>query len=163
MKDITYVDFDKVMEVVVRSRIPYESQRGFVKVQGPTGRNVYVALTQRVGRVDISGFSYDGEGVTELGDMSHGNVRQRLDFSLPEEQILGNLGRVLEHMSSLPPVERGARSRVGRGTGQEAAVRGRPRPPTYQPEDRPRAQADQEPAHPRERRGPARASQGRGQ
>jgi len=76
----------------------------------------YIPRTQRVGRVDISGFEYPGTGVITLGDEAFGGVKQQLDFTGDEEATLENFINVLYHMTSLPPVE--SRTRSARGTGE---------------------------------------------
>ena len=100
----TYIDAEKLEAIIKESGLPYAAQKGFVKVQGPKGRQVYVAATKRVGRVDLSGFE------TEWGVTPHcgpfGNVKQQLDFSKDEADVLEDFRKTLEHMKTLEAVER---------------------------------------------------------
>lgn len=162
MKDITYIDFDKFGQIIRVSGLDHQEQAGFVKVSGERGRNVYVARTKRVGRVDVSGFKAEFPGVTDLGDMSFGKVEQQLDFNLPEDDILRNFRRLLGVLKAMPAAEPTARTRLteggqvdtrpasdvtgqGTGGGSTSASRRRARRPSMQPA---MAQADREPVTP---------------
>lgn len=116
-KEINYVDAARFEEIIRNANLPYTAQAGFVKVHGPKGRQVYVAKTKNVGRVDISGFEMEGQGYIPFPDHG-GSVKQQLDFSLPEAQVLANFEKLLKHMATLPPVEKKGR----------AATRATPRP-----------------------------------
>ena len=112
-KGINYVPAADVLSVVQESGLSCLAQKGFVKVSGAKGRNVYIAKTRRVGRVDISGFEYEGDGVRTLdADEAFGSVTQQLDFSRDPEETLATLREVLEHMKTLPEreVKRGTRN-----------------------------------------------------
>lgn len=107
----TYVDACHFEAIIAQSGLDMTPQKGFVKVSGALGRNVYVAATKRVGRVDISGFLFEGPGVRNLGDgEKFGNVHQQLDFGRSEAEILETFRAVLEHMKSLAPAEKVKRS-----------------------------------------------------
>lgn len=108
-KNVTYVDAAKFETILKASGLVFTLQKGFVKVQGPKGRNLYVAATKRVGRVDISGFETDLAGITSLGELAFGNVKQQLDFSRTEDEILATFTAVLAHMATLPAVEKAQR------------------------------------------------------
>lgn len=107
--NVCYVDAAKFETLIEASGLPYEGQKGFVRVDGPKGRRVYVASTKRVGRVDISGFEMEGPGYVTPHCGVFGNVKQQLDFSLDEDAILANFAALLEHMKTLAPVEKAAR------------------------------------------------------
>ncbi len=109
MKEITYVDFGKFEQAIRESGLDFKEQAGFVKVMGQKGRNIYVARTKRVGRVDVSGFEFQGKGVVDLGDDGFGNVHQQLDFDRPEEEILDSFVELLRQLSTQPPAETRAR------------------------------------------------------
>lgn len=82
-------------------------QKGFVKVMGNTGRNIYIATTKAVSRIDISGFSMEsGEGYLDLGeDDAFGAVHQQVEFrGRTEEQILQATEDAITHMLTLEPV-----------------------------------------------------------
>jgi hypothetical protein len=110
--NVNYVDAAEFEAIILRSDIPHKLQKGFVKLVGPQGRNIYVAATKRVGRVDLSGFEMlDAEGKLIPGFVKphcgeFGNVKQQLDFSLPQEDILQNFELVILHMKGLQPAER---------------------------------------------------------
>jgi hypothetical protein len=108
--NVTYIDAAKFETLIAASGLPMSGQKGFVKVSGPKGRVVYVASTKRVGRVDISGFEMEGAGYVTPHCGPFGNVKQQLDFSLGEDEILSNFAALLEHMKSLAPVEKAVRA-----------------------------------------------------
>ena len=105
-KNVTYVDAAKFETIIRDSGLTFLLQKGFVKVSAAKGRNLYVAATKRVGRVDISGFTVQMDGITDLGDLSFGNVKQQLDFSRTEDEILATFRDLLAHMATLPAVEK---------------------------------------------------------
>jgi hypothetical protein len=108
--NVTYIDAAKFEQSILALGLKATVQKGFVKVEGPKGRAVYVASTKRVGRVDISGFEMEGPGYVTPHVGPFGNVKQQLDMSLTEEEILANFANLLTHMSSLEPVEKTART-----------------------------------------------------
>jgi hypothetical protein len=114
-KNVTYIDAVKFETIIKSSGLPFVLQAGFVKVQGPKGRNLYVAATKRVGRVDISGFTVDATSptafgfITDLGELEFGNVKQQMDFSRTEDEILATFELLLNHMKTLDPVEKAQR------------------------------------------------------
>jgi hypothetical protein len=166
--EVNYIPFETFQEIIIKSGLPFEELAGFVKVSGQKGRKIYIPRTQRVGRVDISGFEYPGRGVVALDDDDRwGSVTQQLDFSGDQEETLENFVAVLEHMAKLPPVESRTRSpqgsarqeAQGQATGRER--RGRPSMTTQLPQPGPSRQekavaaqaAQNEPAAKRGRRG----------
>jgi hypothetical protein len=102
-KNITYVDAAHFEKVLVARGLALLPQAGFIKVSGAKGRNLYIAKTKRVGRIDLSGFEVPVEmGVTNLGGEAFGAVKQQMDFTLAEADILANFEKVLNHMLALP-------------------------------------------------------------
>lgn len=102
----TMIDASKFEAIILASGLPMTPQKGFVKVSGAKGRNVYVAATKTVGRVDLSGFTVEGEMFVEPHCGVFGNVHQQLDFEgRPEAEILMDFAWLLEHMKSLPAAE----------------------------------------------------------
>jgi len=152
--EIKYIPFETFQDIIVKSGLQFEELAGFIKISGQKGRKVYIPRTQRVGRVDISGFEYPGSGVTNLGDDSFGGVKQQLDFTGAEEATLENFINVLHHMAQLPAVEPATRSARGSqagndNQGQQASSsngntgrqrRGRPSMMTMAPEPGPSVQ-----------------------
>jgi hypothetical protein len=117
--NVTYVDaakFEAIMlEKAKQHGFQLADQKGFIRVEGPKGRRIYVASTKRVGRVDLSGVEVRTEdGKHALGFVAphcgpFGNVKQQLDMSLGEEAILANFSALLDLMAALPPVEKAQR------------------------------------------------------
>ena len=103
-KNITYVARERFEAIASKLGLPCLEQAGFVKVSGAKGRNMYVARTKRVGRVDLSGFVPEGiEGVTVLPEGERfGAVHAQLDFSRTEKEILATYAACLKHMKKLP-------------------------------------------------------------
>lgn len=104
-KNITYVDAARFETIIVGKGLTLLPQAGFIKISGAKGRNLYVANTKRVGRVDLSGFTTALPGVRNLGGEAFGAVSQQLDFSLPEAEVLANFEAILTEMLALPPRE----------------------------------------------------------
>lgn len=74
----------------------YHAQTGFVKVEGPEHRALYLPRNRRVGRVDISGFRVKMPGVVDVPDNARaGRVVQRLDMKTTEDRVLRNFETVL--------------------------------------------------------------------
>lgn len=114
-KDIFYIEAAQFDTIIAELGLKATEQKGFVKVEGPAkGRQVYVAKTKRVGRVDLSGFEMEHAGwLRDLGGEKFGAVKQQLSFARAEgeddasaqERILTNFRLVLEHMVALPAAE----------------------------------------------------------
>lgn len=105
--DILYVESSKFLAVLADLNVPFTTQSGFVRVEGAKGRRLYVAATKKVGRIDISGFEVDfGAKKPHCGEF--GQVKQQMDLSLElgEEGILQNFRALVEHMLTLPAVEK---------------------------------------------------------
>ena len=117
-KTKTLVDAAKFEELIIASGLEAEAQAAFVKVRGATGRAVYVARSKRVGRVTLSGFTVEHEGVHDLGELSYGSVSQELTFAgRTEEQVLSAFADVLETLVSLPAAEPRKRSSSAKDDG----------------------------------------------
>jgi hypothetical protein len=69
-----------------------KDNNGFFKFTGPTkGRSIYIA--KKGGRVDLSGFTVDSEGIRQITEESArekhlGKVRGQLDFGKTDEVVL---------------------------------------------------------------------------
>lgn len=117
-KNVTYVDASKFEAIIGEvGGLDVLVQKGFVKISAQKGRNVYVAATREVARVDISGFDF-ALGTVPLSK-PNGAVTCQLDFSQKEEDILEAFRACLEHMKTLGPREqiRSARSAASNATG----------------------------------------------
>lgn len=121
-KNVTYIDAQKFQIVLEKHGCKMVPQAGFIKVSGAEGRNLYVSKQKRVGRVDFSGWTIEGEGYLNLGGEKFGNVEQQLDFSLPEAEVLANFEKALLHMLSLPPAEK--KKRQAPMTSKKEAAKG---------------------------------------
>lgn len=108
--NVNYVDAFRFQQLLLAAGVQITPQAGFVKVIAPNGQRMYVARTERVGRVDLA-FKLDQPGFHVLGEGERfGKVETQLDFSLPEETILENFGKALEYMKALPKPEAKAKS-----------------------------------------------------
>ncbi len=99
---VTYVAIDKMLEIIHQSGLETEEKKAWIKVVGPGGARVYVPKQKNVGRVDIAGWSAPEGTSVKLGDRAFGAVQERLDMSLPEEQVLENFRLVLKCLAALP-------------------------------------------------------------
>jgi hypothetical protein len=114
-QNLTYVDAAKFQSVIEKLGLPMQAQAGFVRVDGPAGRRIYVARTNRVARVDLAGFSMEGDGFMPFPG-KNGSVEQQLAFEAKsEEEILTNFERALKHMQTLPPIEAKKKSMTSAG------------------------------------------------
>jgi hypothetical protein len=107
----TMVDGAKFESLVRELELPMLNQAGFVKVCH-NGNCVYIANTKAVGRIDISGFemSEDTAGIVRLGGEAFGRVKQQVEFvGRTEDEILATTRAILEHLKTLPPVEKAKR------------------------------------------------------
>ena len=127
-KNITYIDAAKFSTIVTEMGLVATDQAGFTKVDLGNGRQLYVARTKRVGRVDLSCLTSTCEGVRDLGGESFGNVRQQLDFSRTEEQVLATFRAVLEEGRTQPRYEAPKRTQPG-------TVKAKAEAPASSPED----------------------------
>lgn len=106
----TSIAAEKLASIVSAAGLTSTAQAGFIKVHGPAGYDVYVAATKNVSRVDLAGFEFATcLGVTNLGSKSFGRVKQQLDFTQPEAQVLATFALVLDFMKALAPVENAAK------------------------------------------------------
>lgn len=146
LKDQNPVAQEKFIELLKKEKVPYTVQTGFIRVEGPRGRRMYVANTQKVRRVDISGFELQEGGVKPAGG-KNGRVMQQLDFSQDEDTVLRNFQEGLRYMKSLPPSET-ARDLPNREKGGELAsvhvMQPRPSAPPTPPRQQGRRAAEQE-------------------
>lgn len=111
-KNVTYIDQVKFEEIVRGCGLPWQEQKGFVKIQASPGRCLYVARTKRVGRVDLAGFRFQDAGVRDLGGESFGAVEQQLDFSRTEAEILATFEAATRHAMTLPARVREPRAQL---------------------------------------------------
>lgn len=102
--NVTYIDAAKFETIILSSGLAHTAQKGFVKVSGKAGRAVYVASTKRVGRVDISGFEVPYGVLPHCGPF--GNVKQQLDFSKTEDEVLSDFTQLLKDLAEQPAVEK---------------------------------------------------------
>lgn len=100
------VDLAKFEAIVQKSGAPCTEQRGYLKVEPAPGRKLYVAKTKTVRRVDVSGTGLEKwgvGGVLDLGDQKFGEVRQQLDFSRTEDEVLAAFELTIEELRAMGP------------------------------------------------------------
>lgn len=107
---IEAIEQSKFTQALKDMGVPYTEQSGFIRVEGPKGRRMYVAKTKGVRRVDLSGFTIDVGAVSPSGG-EFGRVKQQLDFSGGEAATLQLFIKTVKHMMSLPPSETARRLR----------------------------------------------------
>ena len=121
-KGTTYVDSAK-LEVIWNSidgiKVDAEG-KGWIKlyVHGPLGQRVYVPRQKSVSTVELSAFETTGMGA--IPSDRGGNVKQKLDFSLPENEILANFELTLRHMLTLAPIEKVKKAQPGKAPKPKA-------------------------------------------
>jgi hypothetical protein len=121
-KNITYIAPEKLRAIVSKKGLTSRDQAGFVRIEGPGGHRVYFARGLRVGRADFSGFEMPAgtPGIIDLLGESFGGVRQRIDFTRPEADVLATFAAVLDHMKTLPKLKKAPRK--ARAPQAEAAA-----------------------------------------
>ncbi len=137
-KNITYIDAVKFENIIREKEMPITAQAGFIKVSGAKGRNIYVANTKLVGRVDLSGFKVDMVGVFGLEGAKFGNVEQQMDFTRSEEQILATFSDLVDHLKTLEPVVKESKAKA-EAAKKEAAVGWSVAPPSKEEREAARA------------------------
>ena len=97
--NVTYVAYAKLEGIAKHLGCNLEPQKGFTKVtrEGIEGKAVYIGNTKGVGRVDLSGFTVEIEGVVPHSKAPTSKVVQELDFSRSEPEILRTFSAVLKH------------------------------------------------------------------
>jgi hypothetical protein len=122
-KNVTYIAREQFEALIAESGLPTSEKKGWTRVDGQSGRRLYVPKTKRVGRVDAVGLSSDG--LTALGEESFGAVTHQLDMSGSEADILAAFALALEGLRTLAAVERPAKepaapkaARKAKGTEQ---------------------------------------------
>ena len=117
---ITYVDTAKLETIWTSIEgLTVEPQAGWVKIHGPKGLRVYVPRGKTASKVGLAGFEVEGMGCIPWPEHG-GAVKQQLDFSLPENEILANFELVLRHMLTLPPVEKAKKQQPGKAPRAKA-------------------------------------------
>lgn len=115
-KKMTRIEQEQLRKIAKELHLRVTPQAGFVKVEGPDGRAVYISNANRVSRVDIYGFEVSLKGVKDLGKSAFGHVKQQLDFvGRQPNEIMKTFRSILTYMKTLPPVEH------KRGTGYSLA------------------------------------------
>lgn len=101
----TRVPAERLFKVLEEEGARWQALSGWNKVD-IGGHRIYIPMGKSVSRVDISAFTVPHElaSVVDLGGRSFGNVRQQLDFSKPEEEVLRSLREVVRHARTLPPI-----------------------------------------------------------
>lgn len=130
IRELKAIPKEKFTEILDKEKVAYTVQSGFIRVEGPKGRRMYVANTKGVRRVDISGFSLQHGGVAPMGG-EFGRVKQQLDFNLPEETVLKNFWDGVKYMLTLPPSE--TARKLPEKKAEEPGTEARPSAPGFVP------------------------------
>lgn len=88
--------------------IAVEEKAAWTKLQGPSGQRIYVARTEIVRQVDLSGFGRGFVGTLPL-KAPNGQVQAHLDLSHP--QALEHFAMLLETLARLPKPEAAERAK----------------------------------------------------
>lgn len=107
----TRITADKIEALVKASGLTATPQKGFLRVDGTPGNRIYIALTKTVARIDLSGFEMPGPGYCSPHCGPFGNVKQQVDFTRSEPEILETLKALLGTLASLPPVVKEAKEK----------------------------------------------------
>lgn len=95
------IALEKYESIIHELGFTLRSQSGYHRIDGPTGRRMYVANTKTVRRIDLSGFEVEKMKKEKV----FGRVTGQLDLdpTLGEEGILNLFRDTLKHMLTLPP------------------------------------------------------------
>ena len=112
-KTVTYVAQSALVPALVEAKQAgwaLTEKSGWLKCTAPNGiARVYVAMTKKCGRVDLSGFEMPLElGHTQLPHCGpFGRVKQQLNMgnSRSEREVVESLRQVFLYGASLPPAE----------------------------------------------------------
>lgn len=133
------VEAERILGLVRESGLRTREQAGFIKVAGAARGAIYVARTRRISRIDVSGFEVPPrEGgppwaVVDLGGESFGAVRQRVDFSRTDEEVIETVSHILSLLRDMPAPDPAEARRQRRRPGSGPAPRretGRPPVPS---------------------------------
>ncbi len=104
--DITYIAFEKLRAIVKELGFKTEEKKGWLRINGPERRRIYLPKRNQVGRIDIAGFAAPSGTSRKLGEKSFGAVKEQLDMRAPEEKVLDRFRAVLGQMAAAPPPEK---------------------------------------------------------
>ena len=108
-KGQTYVSAEKFAALVAaHPGLSVTPNSGFIKVE-LGGRKLYIGKTKAVGRIDVSGWVSQVEGLRNLGEESFGQVQQQVSFHRTEDEILATFAELLEEMVTSQPVPKKAK------------------------------------------------------
>lgn len=99
------IPFEQFEKAVKSAGLKLSKQAAFAKVAIGKAA-VYIALTQKVSRVDLSGFSFSHPAVHKLSDKElsggkYGRVIAQLDFSKSDERVMEAFSTALSKMKQL--------------------------------------------------------------
>lgn len=87
--------------------LSYIKQSGFLKVEAATGRRLYVAATNSVRRVDVSGWEHGLGTLTRTPkDGPFGQVKQQMVVGTGAAEDIARFETLLAHMLTLPAIEK---------------------------------------------------------
>lgn len=103
------IEIEKALELVRDAGFKPEEMAAYWKVS-VGGRSVYIAKTQKVSRIDISGFEFNHPAVkkysdSDAKDLKMGKVRAQIDFSKSDDKVIEALQTalaLLHHLAGQP-------------------------------------------------------------
>ncbi len=129
---VNTIDIAKLLGLVGEEGLKVEEQAAFHKIAGgDSGRVIYIAKTQKVTRVDLSGFEIKHPGIkqissTEAKELKLGRVRGQVDFTRDEKTVVGAFKAALRMVKNGAEGRGARRSRARKPavtlTGQPAAA-----------------------------------------
>ena len=112
-KVIPFATLDQYKQAIADAGLSYTEQSGFLRVDGASGRRLYVASTKTVRRIDISGWEFALGRLTKPPHTTiTGNVKQQMVIGLGADADLEKFTELLAHMKSLAAVEKVAKPKA---------------------------------------------------
>jgi hypothetical protein len=102
------IEIEKLLGIVTESGLKAEEQAAFHKVARPDGaKAIYIAKTQKVTRVDLSGFTLEHAAIKQITadeakELKIGRVRGQLDFTKDETVVLSAFRAALRAVKGRP-------------------------------------------------------------
>jgi hypothetical protein len=112
-----YIPQEEMLQIARDAGCEVEEQKSYFKIQKPGVKDqlIYIAKTDKVARVDLSGFELKEPGVARyLGGEKFGRVHYQLRFDLPIDIVKIHFKKLCEGLGRWVPL---AKSKRGRPVG----------------------------------------------